>query len=75
MLERIDALTADIADLSTTIEDVISPYAVRVAQLDEVTFGTSDGRVIDATRLRAQICCLELDESREPGHRVQRPGL
>src|SRR3954451_11073094 len=37
MLERIDALTADIADLSTTIEDVISPYAAQVAQLDEVT--------------------------------------
>jgi transposase len=37
MLERIDALTADIADLSTTIEDAISPYNAQVAQLDEVT--------------------------------------
>ncbi|WP_230860866.1 IS110 family transposase [Actinoplanes aureus] len=37
MLERIDALTADIADLSTAIDDAISPFAAQVAQLDEVT--------------------------------------
>ena len=37
MLERIDALTADIAELSSAIEDAISPYAAQVAQLDEVT--------------------------------------
>jgi transposase len=37
MLERVDALTADIAELSTVIETVISPYAAQVDQLDEVT--------------------------------------
>lgn len=37
MLQRIDAMTADIAELSTTIEDAISPYAAQVTQLDEIT--------------------------------------
>ncbi|MGI5149898.1 IS110 family transposase [Plantactinospora sp. CA-294935] len=37
MLQRIDAMTADISELNTVIETVISPYAAQVAQLDEVT--------------------------------------
>lgn len=37
MLSRIDALTADIADVTVAVEAAISPYAAQVAQLDEVT--------------------------------------
>jgi len=37
MLDRIDALTTDIAELTAAIETQISPYAAQVAQLDEVT--------------------------------------
>jgi transposase len=36
MLQRIDALTADIAQLTTAIEEAISPYAAQVEQLDAV---------------------------------------
>ena len=37
MLDRVDALTTDIDELSTAIETAISPYAAQVSQLDEVT--------------------------------------
>jgi len=37
MLDRIDALTAQIATLSTTIEAVIAPFQAQVDQLDAVT--------------------------------------
>jgi len=37
MLDRIDALTAQIATLSATIETVIAPFQTRVDQLDAVT--------------------------------------
>jgi transposase len=36
MLHRIDALTDDIAELTTAIEAAISPYAAQVAQLDAI---------------------------------------
>jgi transposase len=36
MLARIDALTAQIATLTTRIEQAITPYAAQVAQLDEI---------------------------------------
>jgi transposase len=37
MLDRIDAITADIAELSTAIEAQIGPYTAQLTQLDEVT--------------------------------------
>jgi transposase len=37
MLDRVDALTTDIDELSAAIEIAIDPYAAQVAQLDEVT--------------------------------------
>ena len=37
MLDRIDALTCDIAELTAAIEAQIKPYAAQVIQLDEVT--------------------------------------
>jgi transposase len=37
MLDRVDAITADIAELSVAIEAQIGPYAAQVTQLDEVT--------------------------------------
>jgi transposase len=37
MLDRVDALTTDIGELSAAIEIAIGPYAAQVAQLDEVT--------------------------------------
>jgi transposase len=36
MLDRIDALTAQIATLTTRIEQAIAPFAAQVAQLDEI---------------------------------------
>jgi transposase len=36
MLQRIDAATADIADLTVSIEAAISPYSTQVTQLDEI---------------------------------------
>src|SRR4051812_20142001 len=36
MVARIDALTADIADLEAMIEELISPFAQAVARLDEI---------------------------------------
>ncbi len=36
MLDRIDALTAQIQTLTTRIEDAIAPFAAQVAQLDEI---------------------------------------
>ena len=36
MLDRVDALTAQIDTLSARIEEAIAPYAGRVAQLDEI---------------------------------------
>ncbi|GAB3831805.1 IS110 family transposase [Dactylosporangium cerinum] len=37
MLDRVDAMTADIAEVSTAIEAAIRPYEAQVNQLDEVT--------------------------------------
>jgi transposase len=37
MLDRVDALTAQIEKLTTRIEEVIAPFAHQVAQLDEIT--------------------------------------
>ncbi len=37
MLDRVDAITADIIEVSTAIEAAISPYQAQVTQLDEVT--------------------------------------
>ncbi|MEU0562944.1 IS110 family transposase [Dactylosporangium sp. NPDC006015] len=37
MLDRVDAMTADIAEVSTAIEAAIRPYDAQVNQLDEVT--------------------------------------
>jgi transposase len=37
MLDRVDVMTADIAEVSTAIEAAISPYEAQVTQLDEVT--------------------------------------
>ena len=36
MLGRVDAITADIAELDTRIEDMIAPFAQAVARLDEI---------------------------------------
>ncbi len=36
MLDRVDALTAQIATLTTRIEKAIAPFAAQVAQLDEI---------------------------------------
>src|SRR5205807_8208554 len=36
MLARIDALSADIAELETAIEEMIAPFADAVARLDEI---------------------------------------
>jgi transposase len=36
MLARIDALSADITELETLIEEMIAPFADAVARLDEV---------------------------------------
>jgi transposase len=49
MLARIDALDADITDLDTAIEEMISPFAAAVARLDEIPrVGTTAARVIIA---------------------------
>jgi transposase len=37
MLDRVDAMTADIAEVSTAIEAAIAPYEAQVNQLDEIT--------------------------------------
>ncbi|MEU0558092.1 IS110 family transposase [Dactylosporangium sp. NPDC006015] len=37
MLDRVDAMTADIAEVSTAIEATIAPYEAQVTQLDEIT--------------------------------------
>jgi transposase len=37
MLRRIDALTADIAEVDTRIEELISPFTATVERLDEIT--------------------------------------
>jgi transposase len=36
MVDRVDALTAQIATLTTRIEEAIAPFAAQVAQLDEI---------------------------------------
>lgn len=36
MLTRVDALSADIAELDTAIEEMIAPFVTAVAQLDEI---------------------------------------
>jgi transposase len=48
MLARVDGLSADIADLEATIEQMIAPFAAIVAKLDEVP---GIGRVAAATIL------------------------
>jgi transposase len=37
MLTRVDGLDADIAELDASIEEMVAPFAPRIAQLDEVT--------------------------------------
>ena len=49
MLARIDALDADIAELDTTLEEMIAPFAPAVERLDEIPgVGTTAARVIIA---------------------------
>ena len=37
MLDRVDALTTDIAELETRIEEMVAPFAATVKRLDEIT--------------------------------------
>src|SRR5450759_2332738 len=54
MLARIDALSADIADLDTKIEDQIAPFADAVARLDEIPgVGATAAAAVSYTHLRA----------------------
>ena len=63
MLARVDAATADIARVDTKIEELISPFATAVDQLDEIT---------GVGRIAAQVAIAEigLDMTRFPtsGH-------
>lgn len=59
MLARIDALDADIAELDTTIEEMIAPFAPAVERLDEIPG-------VGTTAARAIIAEVGLDMSRFP---------
>jgi transposase len=63
MLERIDAIDADIAELDTKIEEMIAPFVQALEQLDEIPG-------IDPTAAAVIIAEIGLDMSRFPtaGH-------
>ncbi len=65
MLARVDAITADIADLDTRIEEQIAPFAAAVCKLDEVPG-------INLAAAHAILAELGLDMGRFPtaGHLV-----